>query len=55
MNEIFLINLVTCPSPKAEPFKICLAKFGYERIKETKDPELAFNRAMKTYLISVNN
>ena len=23
------------PSPKAEPFKICLAKVGYERIEET--------------------
>ena len=38
------------PSPKAEPFKVWLAKVGYERIEETEDPELAFNRAMKTYL-----
>lgn len=38
------------PSPKAEPFKIWLAKVGYERIEETEDPELAFDRAMKTYL-----
>ena len=38
------------PSPKAEPFKIWLAKVGYERIEETEDPELAFNRAMKIYL-----
>jgi hypothetical protein len=27
-----------------------LAKVGYERIEETEDPELAFDRAMKTYL-----
>jgi hypothetical protein len=38
------------PSPKAEPFKLWLAKVGYERMEETADPELAFDRAMKTYL-----
>ena len=27
-----------------------LAKVGYERIEETADPELAFDRAMETYL-----
>ena len=38
------------PSPKAEPFKRWLAKVGAERVEETEDPELAFDRAMKTYL-----
>jgi hypothetical protein len=38
------------PSPKAEPFKLWLAKVGHERIEETENPELAFERAMKTYL-----
>lgn len=38
------------PSPKAEPFKLWLAKVGYERIEEIEDPELAFDRAMKIYL-----
>jgi hypothetical protein len=38
------------PSPKAEPFKLWLAKVGYERMEETIDPELAFDRAMQTYL-----
>lgn len=38
------------PSPNAEPFKLWLAKVGYERVEETNDPELAINRAMKTYL-----
>lgn len=38
------------PSPKAEPFKRWLAKVGAERIEETEDPELAFDRAMTTYL-----
>jgi len=38
------------PSPKAEPFKVWLAKVGYERIEETEDPEKAFDRAIETYL-----
>jgi len=38
------------PSKKAEPFKIWLAKVGRERIDEIEDPELAFERAMETYL-----
>src|SRR5665647_2638582 len=46
-----LLRLVqSIPSPKAEPFKQWLAKVGYERIEETDDPELAFDRAMETYL-----
>jgi len=40
----------TIPSPKAEPFKLWLAKVGRERIDEIEDPELAFDRAMQTYL-----
>jgi len=38
------------PSKKAEPFKQWLAKVGAERIDEIEDPELAFDRAMETYL-----
>ncbi|MBD3280492.1 hypothetical protein GF389_03125 [Candidatus Dojkabacteria bacterium] len=46
-----LLRLIqSIPSPKAEPFKLCLAQVGYERIEETEDPELAFERAMATYL-----
>ena len=46
-----LLRLIqSVPSPKAEPFKLWLAKVGYERIEETEDPEIAFDRAMKTYL-----
>lgn len=41
---------VTSPSPNAEPFKLWLARVGYERLEETADPELAINRALKTYL-----
>lgn len=38
------------PSPKAEPFKLWLAKVGNEHIEETENPELIFDRAMQTYL-----
>jgi hypothetical protein len=37
------------PSPKAEPFKLWLAKVGYERMQETVDPELAVARGRKTW------
>jgi len=37
------------PSPKAEPFKLWLAKVGYERIKEIEDPELAQKRMKEIY------
>ena len=49
-TETLLRIIQSVPSPKAEPFKIWLAKVGYERIEETEDPELSFDRAMKTYL-----
>lgn len=49
-TENILRLIQSIPSPKAEPFKLWLAKVGYERIEETEDPELAFERAMKTYL-----
>ncbi len=38
------------PSPKAEPFKLWLARVGYERVEEAADPELALQRAMQYYL-----
>lgn len=37
------------PSPKAEPFKLWLAEVGKERLDEIADPELALERAIKTY------
>ncbi|VAW28714.1 Prophage antirepressor [hydrothermal vent metagenome] len=49
-TEQLLRLIQTIPSPKAEPFKVWLAKVGYERIEETEDPEKAFDRAMETYL-----
>ena len=49
-TENLLRVIQSIPSPKAEPFKLWLAKIGYERIEETENPELAFERAMRTYL-----
>ncbi|MFQ5620209.1 MAG: Bro-N domain-containing protein [Candidatus Nanoarchaeia archaeon] len=49
-TEQVLRLVQSIPSKKAEPFKLWLAKVGNERIEETQNPELAFDRAMKTYL-----
>ncbi len=49
-TEQLLRLIQSIPSPKAEPFKIWLARVGYERIEETEDPELSFDGAMETYL-----
>ena len=49
-TEGLLRIIQSIPSPKAEPFKLWLAKVGYERIEETEDPEKTFDRAMETYL-----
>jgi len=38
------------PSPKAEPFKIWIAKVARERIDEIEDPEKGIDRLMETYL-----
>jgi len=37
------------PSPKAEPFKLWLAKVGSERLEEIENPELATQRARELY------
>jgi len=49
-TEQLLRLIQSIPSKKAEPFKQWLAKVGAERIDEIEDPELAFERAMETYL-----
>lgn len=49
-TETMLRLIQSVPSPNAEPFKLWLARVGYERLEETADPELAINRALKTYL-----
>ena len=37
------------PSPKAEPFKLWLAKIASERLDEMQDPELTIDRALFEY------
>ncbi|MCX6809969.1 MAG: BRO family protein [Candidatus Berkelbacteria bacterium] len=43
-EQIFRI-IQSVPSKKAEPFKLWLAKTGYERIQEMADPEKALDRS----------
>lgn len=49
-TEQLLRLIQSIPSPKAEPFKMWLAKVGRERIDELADPELTIDRALETYL-----
>ena len=49
-TEQLLRIIQSIPSPKAEPFKLWLARVGAERIEETIDPEQAIDRALETYL-----
>lgn len=50
-NTEQLFRLIqSIPSPKAEPFKLWLAKVGKERLDEMSDPELSIDRALKQYL-----
>ena len=49
-TETVLRLIQSIPSPNAEPFKLWLARVGYERIEETEDPEMGIQRAMATYL-----
>lgn len=48
-TEQLLRIIQSVPSPKAEPFKLWLARVGAERIEETIDPEQAIDRALETY------
>ena len=38
------------PSPKAEPFKLWLAKVAAERLDEMQDPELSIDQALENYM-----
>ena len=49
-TETMFRIIQSIPSPNAEPFKLWLARVGYERVEETVDPERAIQRAMQTYL-----
>ncbi|OGI28882.1 MAG: phage antirepressor protein [Candidatus Moranbacteria bacterium RIFOXYA12_FULL_44_15] len=50
-TEGMLRIIQSIPSPKAEPFKLWLAKVGYERIQEIENPELAAQRARTLYRV----
>lgn len=49
-NAQGLLRIIqSIPSPKAEPFKLWLAKVGSERIDEIENPELATQRTRELY------
>ena len=48
-TEGILRLIESVPSPKAEPFKLWLAKLGKERIDEIFDPSIALERAIEIY------
>ncbi len=48
-TETLLRVIQSIPSPKAEPIKQWLARVGFERIEEIKDPEKGVHRAIGTY------
>ena len=48
-TETILRIIQSIPSPKAEPFKIWLAKVGYERIQEISDPSQSIDRARENW------
>jgi DNA-damage-inducible protein D len=48
-TEDLLRLIQSVPSPKAEPFKLWLAKVGYERMQEIQDPEKSLNRARENW------
>jgi DNA-damage-inducible protein D len=48
-TETIFRLIQSIPSPKAEPFKLWLAKVGYDRVQEIHDPELAHKRMRELY------
>ena len=48
-TEQLLRLIQSIPSPKAEPFKLWLAKIGSDFLDEAIDPELSIDRAIQNY------
>lgn len=48
-TETMFRIIQSIPSKNAEPFKLWLARVGYERVEESVDPERAIHRALTTY------
>jgi hypothetical protein len=46
-TETMFRVIQSIPSPKAEPFKLWLARVGYERVEEVGDPERALDRSRR--------
>lgn len=49
-TEQLLRLIQSIPSPQVEPFKLWLAKVGYERLEAMQDPEKSIDTAMQDYL-----
>ena len=49
-NQEQLFRIIqSIPSPKAEPFKLWMARVAAERLDQMQDPELSINQAMMDY------
>lgn len=48
-EQIFRL-IQSIPSPKAEPFKLWLARLASERLDEMQDPEITIDRALEQYM-----
>lgn len=49
-TEQLLRLIQSIPSPQVEPFKMWLAKVGYERIESIQDPEKSIDAALRDYI-----
>ncbi len=49
VQDVFRL-VQSIPSPKAEPFKLWLAKVASERLDEMQDPEQSIDRALENYM-----
>jgi hypothetical protein len=48
-TEVIFRIIQSIPSPKAEPFKLWMAKVAAERLDQMQDPELSINQALMDY------
>lgn len=48
-TEQLLRLIQSIPSPKAEPFKLWMAKVASERLNQIQDPELSIDQALQDY------
>ena len=48
-TEAMFRIIQSIPSPKAEPFKLWMARVAAERLNQMQDPELSINQAMMDY------